>query len=57
MTHVGSCDGKSEELCWLLWSSVVVLKEKQIKCHHQNIQCGPPSKEGVITAIENDREN
>ena len=37
MTYVGSWDGKSEELCWLFWSSVAVLKEKQIKCHHQNI--------------------
>jgi len=36
MTNVGSFNGKSGELCWLLWSSIAVLKKKEkIKCNHQ----------------------
>jgi len=36
MTYVESCDGKSGESYWLLWSLVAVLKKKEkIKCHHQ----------------------
>ena len=30
MTYVGSCDGKSGELCWIFLSSIAVLKEKKI---------------------------
>jgi len=40
MTYVGSCDGKSGELCWIYWSSIAVLKEKKNIMSTPNVQCG-----------------